>query len=120
MTITVTQKEYCMSLPKEERCTSMNLPAPLADGLAGLARQYGARRLVLFGSRARGDNGPRSDIDLAVFGMPEANRSAFWMGTEELPTLLKFDIAHVSPDMDPAFLENIEKEGVTLYEQNEA
>lgn len=108
-----------MPLPKEERCTSMDLPSSLADGLAELARRYGAQRLVLYGSRARGDNGPRSDIDLAVFGMPEVNRSAFWLGTEELPTLLKFDIAHVSPGMDPAFLENIEKEGVTLYEQNE-
>lgn len=108
-----------MPLPKEERCTSMDLPSSLADGLAELARRYGAQRLVLYGSRARGDNGPRSDIDLAVFGMPESNRSAFWLGTEELPTLLKFDIAHVSPGMDPAFLENIEKEGVTLYEQNE-
>ena len=109
-----------MPLTKEEGCSSMNLSTPLADGLVDLARRCGARRLVLFGSRARGDNGPRSDIDLAVFGMPEANHSAFWMGTEELPTLLKFDIAHVSPDMSPAFLENIEKEGVTLYEQNEA
>lgn len=98
----------------------MCLSPSLAAGLAELARRYGAQRLVLYGSRARGDNGPRSDIDLAVFGMPEANRSAFWLGTEELPTLLKFDIVHVSPDMDLAFLENIEKEGVTLYEQNEA
>ena len=28
----------------------------LYSQLAALARQYGARRLVLFGSRARGDN----------------------------------------------------------------
>ena len=28
----------------------------LYSQLAGLARRYGAKRLVLFGSRARGDN----------------------------------------------------------------
>ena len=38
--------------------------------LAALARRFGAKRLVLFGSRARGDNRPNSDIDLAVYGMP--------------------------------------------------
>ena len=45
--------------------------------LAALARQYGARRLVLFGSRARGDNRPNSDIDLAVYGMPRKSRLRF-------------------------------------------
>lgn len=42
----------------------------LYNQLATLARRYGAKRLVLFGSRARGDNRPNSDIDLAVYGMP--------------------------------------------------
>lgn len=83
--------------------------------LADLAKQHGAGRLVLFGSRARGDFRQRSDIDLAVYGMPESSRGAFWMAAEELPTLLKLDIVHISPDMDPGFLRNIEKDGVTLY-----
>ncbi|MCD8331677.1 MAG: nucleotidyltransferase domain-containing protein [Oscillospiraceae bacterium] len=84
--------------------------------LARLAQQYQARRLVLFGSRSRGDNHERSDIDLAVYGMPEQNRGAFWLEAEELPTLLKLDIVYVSPDMNPAFLHEIEKDGVTLYD----
>ena len=40
--------------------------------LAALARQHGARRLVLFGSRARGDNRYNSDVDLGVYGMRRA------------------------------------------------
>lgn len=64
----------------------------LYSQLAALARRYGAKRLVLFGSRARGDNRYNSDIDLAVYGMPEGSRSNFWMDCEDLPTLLKFDI----------------------------
>ncbi len=83
--------------------------------LARLAQQYQAQRLVLFGSRSRGDSHERSDIDLAVYGMPEQNRGAFWLEAEELPTLLKLDIVYVSPDMNPAFLREIEKDGVTLY-----
>lgn len=83
--------------------------------LAELASKYGARRLVLFGSRARGDHRYNSDIDLAVYGMPQENRARFWLDAEELPTLLKLDIVHIEPGMDPAFLKNIERDGVTLY-----
>ena len=83
--------------------------------LAALARRYGARKLVLFGSRARGDHRRSSDIDLAVYGMPEKSQGSFWMDCEELPTLLKLDIVFMREGMDPAFLANIEKDGVTLY-----
>lgn len=80
-----------------------------------LARQYGARKLVLFGSRARGDFRERSDIDLAVYGMPPENRTSFWLDAEDLPTLLTLDIVHVAPDMNSEFLPNIEKNSVILY-----
>lgn len=89
----------------------------LYSQLAALARRYGAKRLVLFGSRARGDNRNNSDIDLVVYGMPEDSRAAFWMECEELPTLLKFDIVHIAADMNPAFLANIEKDGVELMDK---
>lgn len=98
---------------------AVHLPPNIAAQLADLARQYGAQRLVLFGSRARGDHKERSDIDLAVYGMPDHNRSLFWLDAEELPTLLKFDIVHIMPGMDPKFLNNIEKDGVTLYAQED-
>ena len=95
--------------------------------LAELARRYGARRLVLYGSRARGDHRYNSDVDLAVYGMPEENEGAFGMDCDELPTLLKLDIVQIREGMNPAFLANIEKDGVTLmdrlhekYEQFEA
>ncbi len=83
--------------------------------LANLAARYGAQRLVLYGSRARGDFHARSDVDLAVYGMPEKQRGSFSVEAEDLPTLLKLDIVHISENMEPAFLQNIEKDGVTLY-----
>ena len=94
---------------------NVHLPNDLATQLVDLARQHDAQRLVLFGSRARGDHKERSDIDLAVYGMPCSEQAGFWLDAEELPTLLKFDIVHVSPGMDPKFLTHIEKDGVTLY-----
>lgn len=89
----------------------------LYSQLAALAKRCGAKRLVLFGSRARGDNRYNSDIDLAVYGMPEGNRAEFWLDCEELPTLLKFDIVHITDGMNPAFLANIQKDGVELMDK---
>ena len=83
--------------------------------IANLAARYGAQRLVLYGSRARGDFHARSDVDLAVYVMPEKQRGSFSVEAEDLPTLLKLDIVHISENMEPAFLQNIEKDGVTLY-----
>lgn len=85
--------------------------------LAALARKHGAKRLVLYGSRARGDNRYNSDIDIAVYGMPEGNRAGFWLDCEELPTLLKFDIVHITDGMNPVFLANIQKDGVELMDK---
>ena len=76
--------------------------------LATLAAKHGAQKLVLFGSRARGDHTERSDIDLAVYGMPPENRPFFWADTEELDTLLKLDIVHITDGLEQKFLENIE------------
>lgn len=95
-----------------------NSISTLYSSLAELSCQCGAQRLVLFGSRARGDNSPRSDIDLAVYDMPANRRSHFWLEAQELPTLLKLDIVHITPTTDADFLHSIEKDGVTLYEKS--
>lgn len=93
------------------------LPESLQHQIAALGRRLGAERVVLFGSRARGDERPRSDVDLAVFGLPRQQEAPFWSGIDELPTLLRFDIVFVSPRTSPALLENIEKDGIILMDK---
>jgi len=93
----------------------MDLSPALQKQIAQLGARYGATKIVLFGSRARGDNHPRSDIDLAIYGMPERQQASFF--EEELQTLLKFDLVHITQHTSPALLQNIQKDGVTLYEQ---
>ncbi len=83
-----------------------------------LGQKYHAEKIILFGSRARGDNHERSDIDIAVYGMPEQNRPLFWSDIDDLPTLLKFDLVHITKHADSAFAETIKKEGVILYKQS--
>lgn len=43
---------------------------PLVRELADILRRQGATEVYLFGSRARGDHRPDSDIDLAMRGIP--------------------------------------------------
>ena len=59
----------------------------LYNQLAALARRFGAKRLVLFGSRARGDYRPASGIDLAVYGLCERDELLMKEALDELPTL---------------------------------
>lgn len=92
------------------------LPQPLKSELAILGQRLGVKRLVLFGSRARDEERPRSDIDLAVFGLPRAQESAFWDGIDELPTLLKFDIVFIDDHTSPELLAEIHRDEVPLYE----
>jgi len=82
-----------------------------------LSRQYQADKIVLFGSRARGDHRENSDIDIAVFGMPTENQALFWDSVNELPTLLEFDIVFLSPKTDEKLVRNIKKDGVILMDK---
>lgn len=84
--------------------------------IKALGKKYQAQKIVLFGSRARGDNHSRSDIDLAIYGMKDFNQSLFWSDIDDLPTLLKFDLVFISETTDQELIKNIEKDGVLLYE----
>ena len=83
--------------------------------ICDLAAQYGLRKVILFGSRARGDFKERSDIDLAVSG---GDISGFALAVdEETDTLLQYDVVNLNCPVDEALLENIEKDGKVLYEE---
>lgn len=71
--------------------------------------------MVLYGSRARGDQGERSDIDLAYRGGDGA-RFALDVD-EETSTLLMCDTVDLARPNNPGFLAEIERDGVILYEK---
>ena len=95
----------------------MNLPEKVRVGIVQLAERYGLERVILFGSRARGDNWERSDIDLAVRG-GDVVRFALDVD-EELPTLLMFDVVDLSRPVQAELLAAIRREGVLLYEKKQ-
>ena len=79
------------------------------------AKKYDVEKVLLFGSRARGDFKRTSDIDLAVSG---GDFDRFVLDVdEETTTLLMFDIVDLDREMQSELRESIEKEGVILYEK---
>ena len=89
--------------------------AIVLEQIRSIAKQYDLYRVILFGSRARGDFKERSDIDLAASG---GNISAFSLAVdEETDTLLKYDVVDLDRPVDPALLDNIRKDGIMLYEK---
>ena len=86
--------------------------------LVAYARKYpSVERIVLFGSRARGDARPRSDYDFAISApsMRPLERAALvtnW--SERKPTLLATDIVWLD-EASAALLQCISTEGVEVY-----
>ena len=80
-----------------------------------LAIKYDVEKVILFGSRARGDFRRTSDIDLAVVG---GNVPRFALDVdEETSTLLMYDIVDLNATVQPELRESIEREGKVLYEK---
>lgn len=93
-----------------------NLPERIESDLTALAERYGISKIVLFGSRARGDNGPKSDVDIAVFGCRDF--PMFSLDVEdEVETLLKFDIVNMDRKVSEELKEAIQRDGVVIYEK---
>jgi len=80
-----------------------------------LAEENDIRKVMLFGSRARGDFYKTSDIDLAVSGGDVA-RFALSVD-EDTSTLLRYDIVDMDGSVQEELLDSIKKEGVVLYEK---
>lgn len=79
-------------------------------------------KVVLFGSRARGDNTERSDYDIAVFGeiSPPIKMILRADFRELLPTLHKIDLVFMQDLKTADFINSIEREGVTIYDAENA
>lgn len=83
------------------------------------AKYDNIHKVVLFGSRARGDNDARSDIDIAIYPqkIPFECEAGFWVDIEDIDTLLKFDIVIINKELNPELVKEIEAEGVIIYEK---
>lgn len=85
------------------------------DEIIALAQKNNVEKVILFGSRARGDYKESSDIDLAFQG---GNSSSFILDVDEdTTTLLEFDIIDLNKPIQKELVESIRQEGVLIYEK---
>ena len=87
------------------------------EDIHAVAKKYEITRILLFGSRARGDYQKKSDIDLAVYGCKNFTEFMFSM-EEDVWTLLEFDLINMDDvTVSEELQEEIKKDGVLIYEK---
>ena len=79
------------------------------------SKKYAITKIILFGSRARGTHTERSDIDIAVYGGDFEH--FYWDVKEKTHSLLMFDIVQADVAISDELKQEIEKDGVTIYEK---
>ena len=94
---------------------SFNIPRNAYEDIVAFAKVHSLQRVILFGSRARGTHGERSDIDIAVSG---GNFIGFyWDRDEKARTLLSFDIVDLDSGIYHERESEIKRDGVIVYEK---
>ncbi|MEQ3269704.1 23S rRNA (uracil(1939)-C(5))-methyltransferase RlmD [[Clostridium] scindens] len=115
---TVHVETVALLIPKQDKdsmFSNSGIEKKLCKEICDLAKQYDVDRVILFGSRARGDYKKVSDIDLAVSG---GDVSGFSISVdEETSTLLQYDIVNLDGSVQEELREAIKKEGKVLYEK---
>lgn len=92
-----------------------NLPDRIIREISSFAQEHSISKIILFGSRARGTNTERSDIDIAVYGGDFDG--FYWDIKEKIHSLLMFDIVQADLPISAELKEEIEKDGVMIYEK---
>ena len=92
-----------------------NLPDRVIKEITVFAKENSIIKIVLFGSRARGDHTERSDVDLAVYGGDFD--SFYWNIKENIHSLLSFDVVDMNSSVTEELKKEIERDGVVIYEK---
>jgi predicted nucleotidyltransferase len=93
----------------------MDLKDRVISDIKALAEKCNVNKVILFGSRARGTNHSRSDIDLAIEG---GDTTEFKLSVdEEIWTLLFIDVVVLNDNTSQELLDEIKRDGVVLYEK---
>lgn len=87
---------------------------PIAE-ILGVAERFGVTKVTLFGSRARGDSRPESDVDLLMDVPPRTSLFDLLQMEEELESLLGVSVQVLTPGgLDSEFQRTIQEEGRVL------
>lgn len=90
------------------------LDPAIKEEIIACCKKYHVDKVILFGSRARGDNGPYSDIDLAIEGADDFDRLFAELKYNEF-TLLDMDIINLNDRVSELLMKDISHDGCILY-----
>lgn len=99
--------DFWMELKRSGNEYILNTPEKLNKVVEKIKKQLNPDKVILFGSRARGDAHKRSDIDIAV----DTHRNI-----QQIDLYGNFDIVRLK-DANQKLKDRIEREGVILYER---
>lgn len=98
---------------------AFGLPENILQAIVNeLSRWDGVSRAVIFGSRARGDENSKSDIDLAVYcdgRMPGSLRLAL----DEAAGIYKIDVIDMSGPVEEKLRQRIAGQGIEIYRRKQ-
>ncbi len=100
------EQEYSEASIKDARIVAKKITEILVN-------RFSAKKVVLFGSLARGDFGSRSDIDLAVWGIPPTDFYRAVASASGFSKSWKVDVVDAE-DCSKTLRDVIQKEGIPL------
>ena len=80
-----------------------------------ICREHAVKKVILYGSRAKGTARERSDIDIAVCGTKDFDR--LLEDIENIPTLYTVDLVDLDTCTNTFLLEDINEYGRKIYEE---
>ena len=92
-----------------------NIPDKVYREIIAFAQQHNIEKITLFGSRAKGNNSERSDIDIAVSG---GDFDSFYFDIKEKThSLLMIDVIELDKQVSDELKKEINAYGVVIYEK---
>ncbi len=79
-----------------------------------ICKRFSAKKVILYGSRAKGTHLKKSDIDIAVSGICDFD--GFSESIDEIKTLYTIDLLNLDACKNQSLLEDIKSYGKKIYE----
>lgn len=96
-------------------CTQSECLKILTENKSYLQSEYGVTGIILFGSTARGDQRPDSDIDILVDMPPKIFLMSGLKQYLEKILNSSVDLVRRHAHLSPRFLNQVEKDAITIF-----
>jgi len=91
----------------------------LIEVIRVIANDFNIEKVILYGSRARGDHAPTSDYDIAIISnnLTPLDKALIYDRIDDIETLKKIDLVFLEGSESDSFHKNIIEEGKVIYEK---